>query len=70
MQLSGGDMRRVLNLLQCTHLSHSEVSEETVYLTAGAALPVVIDEILVSMLNDSFNDAYSKLLERIRAFGE
>ena len=35
LQLSGGDMRRVLNLLQATHLSYELVDEEVVYLTAG-----------------------------------
>ena len=44
LQLAGGDMRRVLNLLQATHLSYETVDEEVVYLTAGAAVPKVIEQ--------------------------
>ena len=29
LQLAGGDLRRVLNLLQTTQMAHSEVNQET-----------------------------------------
>ena len=44
--LSGGDLRRVLNLLQSTHASYPEINADVVYMTAGAALPSVINDIL------------------------
>ena len=34
---------------------------QIVYLTAGAAVPAVIEETFQSLLNDSFNDAYEKI---------
>ena len=56
-------MRRVLNLLQSTHLSYAEVSEEVVYMTAGAAVPKVIEQMLDSLLNDGFQTAYNTILQ-------
>jgi hypothetical protein len=34
---------------------------QIVYLTAGAAVPAVIEETFQSLLNDSFNEAYEKI---------
>jgi replication factor C subunit 3/5 len=59
--LSGGDMRRVLNLLQTTAMSSEEVNEITVYLTSGAPLPTYVQAISHSLLNDKFVDAQSKI---------
>lgn len=61
MQLANGDMRRVLNLLQSAHMSHGHITEENVYLTAGAAVPAVIHSLLVALLNESFADACATL---------
>lgn len=61
LQLAGGDMRRVLNLLQATHLSYEVVDEEVVYLTAGAAVPRVIEHMFNSLMNDSFLQAYNTI---------
>jgi len=69
LALAGGDLRRVLNLLQCTHMAYPEVSEESVYLTAGAAVPAVVESILTSLLNDSFDTAVGSLMTIITEFG-
>jgi replication factor C subunit 3/5 len=69
LQLSGGDMRRVLNLLQSTHMAYAAVNEENVYLTAGAAIPRVIDSIFDSLMNDSYNDAFNMIFQVINEFG-
>ena len=61
MKLAAGDMRRVLNLLQSTYMAYPIVNEENVYLTAGAALPTVIEGILRSLFNDTFEDSYKLL---------
>jgi replication factor C subunit 3/5 len=61
LRLSGGDMRRVLNLMQATHMAYPEVDENVVYTTAGAALPVVIDNMFKSLMNDSFNVAHDSI---------
>jgi replication factor C subunit 3/5 len=54
LSLSGGDMRRVLNLLQSTAMSSKVVDETTVYLTSGAPLPSDVDKILDLLLNANF----------------
>jgi len=69
LQLAGGDLRRVLNLLQSTSMAYPEVTEEAVYLTAGAAMPVVIEAIFLSLMNDTFEIAYRSLLEKVVNFG-
>ena len=61
LSLSGGDMRRVLNLLQTTAMSSKQVDESTVYLTSGAPLPKDIDVIVKSLFNDQFSVSYSKI---------
>jgi len=69
MELASGDMRRVLNLLQSTQMAYPIVNNENVYLTAGAAIPAVIQNLLRSLLNDSFDDAYKLLSNTITEFG-
>jgi replication factor C subunit 3/5 len=61
LRLSGGDMRRVLNLLQSTAMSSEVVNETAVYLTSGAPLPVDIDKILVLLMNESFQAACEQM---------
>lgn len=61
LRLSGGDMRRVLNLLQSTAMSHEEVNENNVYSTSGAPLPRDVDEILNCLLNEPMQDAFTKI---------
>lgn len=64
LSLSGGDMRRVLNLLQTTAMSYpEEVNETAVYLTSGSPLPSDLDAILNSLMNDSFVTAQGKITD-------
>ena len=58
LRLSGGDMRRVLNLLQATSMGSKEVNESTVYNTSGAPLPEDVTTILDLLMNHSFQDAF------------
>mmetsp|Transcript_20703 Transcript_20703/g.20052 ORF Transcript_20703/g.20052 Transcript_20703/m.20052 type:complete len:346 (-) Transcript_20703:256-1293(-) len=69
LQLACGDLRRVLNLLQSSHMSYPEITEEVVYQTAGAAMPAVIEETFHSLLNDNFDDAYKKINSANIEFG-
>ena len=39
------------------------VDEQAVYLTAGAVLPSVVEEIMHSLLNDDFETAYKAILQ-------
>lgn len=61
LSLSGGDMRRVLNLLQSTAMSSDVIDEAHVYLTSGAPLPVDIDAILDLLLNADFKNACNEI---------
>ena len=64
LNLSGGDMRRVLNLLQSTHMSAAGnlVNQVTVYLTAGAPLPSDIDDIFEMLRNEKFSTAVNNIV--------
>ena len=57
LRLSGGDMRRVLNLLQSTAMACEVVDEKSVYLTSGAPLPEDIDTIMDLLMNHTFQMA-------------
>jgi replication factor C subunit 3/5 len=61
LNLSGGDMRRVLNLLQSTSMACELVDERNVYLTSGAPLPSDVKMVMEWLLNDNFKEAYEKL---------
>ena len=66
---AGGDMRRVLNLLQSAHVAYPEIDEEQVYLCAGAAMPSVIERLLKSLLNDDFDKAYKNVINATNELG-
>ncbi|XP_034949431.1 replication factor C subunit 5 isoform X2 [Chelonus insularis] len=59
MTLSGGDMRKVINVLQSTWLAFGSVTEENVYLCVGHPLPVDIKNIVNWLLNEQYMMAYS-----------
>lgn len=61
LSLSGGDMRRVLNLLQTTAMSSTKVDESSVFLTSGAPLPSDLEVITHTLLNDKFSEAQEKI---------
>ncbi|KAJ1438323.1 hypothetical protein B484DRAFT_412811 [Ochromonadaceae sp. CCMP2298] len=69
LSLAQGDLRRVLNLLQSASMAYDQVTEQAVYLTAGAAMPAVIEVIYTSLMNESFEMAYRSLLKNIVDFG-
>eukprot|EP01031_Cornospumella_fuschlensis_P038800 gene38800-47188_t len=84
ISLSGGDMRRVLNLLQSAHMTYTHlqgseggvggseevvIDEKEVYLTAGAALPGVIHAIVTALLNQPYIEAYQFIVKAIDEFG-
>ena len=54
-------MRRVLNLLQTTAMSFKKVDDDSVYLTSGTPIPVDVEAIIQSLLNDNFAGAYTKI---------
>lgn len=62
LRLSGGDMRRVLNLLQSTAMGSEKINEESVYLTSGAPLPNDIDKIMELLMNFTFQEASENII--------
>ncbi|XP_033222282.1 replication factor C subunit 5 [Belonocnema kinseyi] len=61
MTLSGGDMRKVINVLQSTWLAFGSVTEDNVYTCVGHPLPVDIRNILNWLLNETYQLAYCKI---------
>lgn len=59
--LSGGDMRKALNILQSTSMSSDEVNEESVYTCTGHPLKRDIQSIVEWMLQEDFHTAQEKI---------
>ena len=53
--MADGDMRRVINVLQSTHMSSDLVDEASVYKCTGSPLPQDIEFILRSLLEEDFS---------------
>lgn len=60
--LSGGDMRKVLNILQSCALAFDKVDENNVYTCVGHPLKGDIRNIVTWMLNEPFSVAYDKTI--------
>lgn len=50
IKLSGGDMRRVLNFLQCTYMSFGELTSENVYRCCGQPTEQEMEEIRSALM--------------------
>jgi replication factor C subunit 3/5 len=62
MELSGGDMRKVINVLQSTWMAFKLVNEENVYTCVGHPQKKDIENIVYWLLNDEeFKDTYQKI---------
>ncbi|GAA5931200.1 hypothetical protein JCM10213_000240 [Rhodosporidiobolus nylandii] len=61
LKLSRGDMRRALNVLQACHAAYDITDESKVYQCTGNPEPADIDEIMRSMMNDSFEGGYQRI---------
>ncbi|RWS26489.1 replication factor C subunit 5-like protein [Leptotrombidium deliense] len=61
IELAGGDMRKVINVLQSTSMAFDVVNEKNVYLCCGQPQKSDITFILESLLNESFSDIYKKI---------
>ncbi|KAJ2584664.1 Subunit of heteropentameric Replication factor C (RF-C) [Coemansia sp. RSA 1836] len=61
IRLSGGDMRRVLNVLQACYAAYARVDSGEVYACTGQPSPEDIKRIVDWMLNDEFHIALSNI---------
>ena len=59
--LSGGDMRKALNIMQSTAMAFETITEENVYTCTGHPLNTDIRSILQWMLQEDFNSAHEKI---------
>lgn len=60
-ELSGGDMRRVINVLQSTSLAFDVVDDNNVYACVGQPQPQEVKKILRTLLDGSFDTAFKSL---------
>lgn len=63
LRVSGGDLRRVTNVLQTTSLHTDKIEEEDIYTAAASLRPEEIREILGDALDGEFMDARDMLSE-------
>lgn len=63
IDLSEGDMRKVLNILQSTSAAFDVVNEDNVYLCCGRPQKHDIENILSWLLNKNFNFIYENILK-------
>ncbi|ORZ27722.1 P-loop containing nucleoside triphosphate hydrolase protein [Lobosporangium transversale] len=61
LQLSKGDMRRALNILQACHAGYEVVNEDAIYNCTGNPHPTDIEAIVNSMLTEDFTTANSNI---------
>lgn len=69
LRLSGGDMRKVLNVLQATSMSHPVIDATSVYTCTGEPLPEDLDAIMRSLMDASFNVGYQTCQQLMRTKG-
>ena len=69
LKISRGDMRKVLNNLQSTNMAYSKVTEKNVNSCLGYPRKNQIDKMFNMLLNESFADTYSGILELKNIYG-
>jgi replication factor C subunit 3/5 len=62
--LSGGDMRKYINILQATFLSYKKVTVKNIYKCTGKPMPKTISKIISNLLNNNIKNNY-KFLQKI-----
>ena len=61
LNLSEGDMRRILNVMQACVMASTTVDSDAVYNTTGKPHPRDVAVIVQSLLNDPYKQAYDKV---------
>ncbi len=68
-EVSGGDVRRLENLMQSCASIKKEITEKVVYEVASYARPTEIDEIIKTAIGGNFKAARDKLLNTMLKYG-
>jgi replication factor C subunit 3/5 len=63
---SGGDMRKVINILQSTSMTNKHINGENINICFGFPQFTYVIELFVSLINDSFDKNYYKLKDYIK----
>ena len=61
LDISGGDMRKSINLLQSLSLATGNINKSNVYKYTGAISDEIIDKIINILLNDTFEGAFNNI---------
>lgn len=61
--LAKGDMRKALNLLQCTLMAYNKISGDAVFSCAGHPLRSEIEKAVVAMMNLPLSEAVAEVDE-------
>ncbi|MEM2272698.1 MAG: replication factor C small subunit [Candidatus Bathyarchaeia archaeon] len=69
LELSGGDLRKTLNILQTAASTGKPVTADLVYAVVGKANPADIRDMMLTALNGDFIAARNKLKELTRKYG-
>jgi|TARA_B100001964_G_scaffold197765_1_gene222959 replication factor C small subunit len=67
--ISGGDVRKVENILQSSAAISNNITEEVIYSMASVAKPKEVDEVLKLALQNKFIDARNKLMDIMLNYG-
>ena len=69
LEVSEGDMRKVINILQSVSLLKKDISDEDIYKTAALARPEDIDKMIDSALDGNFMQARDHLANLFLEYG-
>ena len=63
VSLSGGDMRKVLNILESCAMAYDQISIDTVFEVTGRPSPKEIHMIFTWLTTDKFNESFAKIMD-------
>ena len=69
LEISGGDLRKTINILQTAASVGKPIDSETVYSVVGRANPYDVREMMLTALNGDFIEARKKLREMLLKYG-
>ena len=64
VRLSGGDMRKVLNILESCSLAYKEIPTTKIFEVTGRPSPETIQEIYTALTTRDFEGAYKTMLNK------
>lgn len=62
VRLSGGDMRKVLNILESCSLAYRKITVQKIYEVTGRPSPEDIETIYTALTTDGYTQAFDKIV--------